>query len=340
MTTTWWPASSSSTGCTPSPSRSAVGGALASVRPFLAHHDGDVELLAVEPDGGAVVVRLLGNCDGCPSSAVTMQRGRRAGDRRGGAGDRRASTSPTSPPSPVPAGVEARWPYPQAGVRRLPVGVGGRAPAVLAVSDALGVLRRIRQPPQPRVDAVCELCGGPLADEHGHLVDLERRGLLCACRSCALLFTADGSGGQRFRAVPDRYRSFPGRPALAGAVGRPPDPGERRLLLRQLDARSRRRVQPRAGGRYESPPPLDAWDDLVDDHPELADMAPDVEAMLVRVDDRAGEAECFVVPIDVCYELVGQLRRLWKGFDGGAEARAALDAFFARVRSRAGDMHQ
>ena len=95
---------------------------------------------------------------------------------------------------------------------------------------------------------------------------------------------------------------------------------------------------PSPAGATESLLPLDAWGDLVADHPELADMAPDVEALLVRVDDRAGEAECFVVPIDACYELVGQLRRLWKGFDGGAEARAALDAFFANVRSRAGGM--
>ena len=43
------------------------------MRPFLAHHDGDVELLAVDPDAGAVVLRLLGSCDGCPSSAVTLQ---------------------------------------------------------------------------------------------------------------------------------------------------------------------------------------------------------------------------------------------------------------------------
>ena len=33
--------------------------------------------------------------------------------------------------------------------------------------------------------------------------------------------------------------------------------------------------------------------------------------------------------------LVGQLRRLWKGFDGGAEARQALEEFFAGVRARA-----
>jgi hypothetical protein len=51
---------------------------------------------------------------------------------------------------------------------------------------------------------------------------------------------------------------------------------------------------------------------------------------------RGGEgAECFLVPIDVCYELVGHMRRLWRGFDGGQEAHEALDAFFERVRARA-----
>jgi hypothetical protein len=42
-----------------------------------------------------------------------------------------------------------------------------------------------------------------------------------------------------------------------------------------------------------------------------------------------------VVPIDACYELVGKLRLLWKGFDGGQEAREAIDSFFDRVATRA-----
>jgi Fe-S cluster biogenesis protein NfuA len=52
---------------------SRVEAALASVRPFLRHHDGDVELLDVDEGAGAVHLRLLGSCDGCPSSAVTLQ---------------------------------------------------------------------------------------------------------------------------------------------------------------------------------------------------------------------------------------------------------------------------
>jgi Fe-S cluster biogenesis protein NfuA len=47
--------------------------ALAGVRPFLASHGGDVELLDIDAAAGAVRLRLLGSCDGCPSSAVTLQ---------------------------------------------------------------------------------------------------------------------------------------------------------------------------------------------------------------------------------------------------------------------------
>ncbi len=46
--------------------------ALHSVRPYLGSHGGDVELLGVGEDG-TVRLRLLGSCDGCPSSSVTLQ---------------------------------------------------------------------------------------------------------------------------------------------------------------------------------------------------------------------------------------------------------------------------
>ncbi|MEU8675420.1 NifU family protein [Streptomyces sp. NPDC048560] len=46
--------------------------ALESVRPYLGSHGGDVELLAVT-DEGTVRLRMLGSCDGCPSSTVTLK---------------------------------------------------------------------------------------------------------------------------------------------------------------------------------------------------------------------------------------------------------------------------
>jgi Fe-S cluster biogenesis protein NfuA/nitrite reductase/ring-hydroxylating ferredoxin subunit len=46
--------------------------ALESVRPYLGSHGGDVELLGVSEEG-TVRLRLLGSCDGCPSSSVTLK---------------------------------------------------------------------------------------------------------------------------------------------------------------------------------------------------------------------------------------------------------------------------
>ena len=42
-----------------------------------------------------------------------------------------------------------------------------------------------------------------------------------------------------------------------------------------------------------------------------------------------------VFPVDACYRLVGLVRLHWKGFDGGAEAWAAIDAFFAELQEGA-----
>jgi Fe-S cluster biogenesis protein NfuA len=49
-----------------------VAAALDSVRPYLGSHGGDVELLGIDR-AGVVTLRLLGTCDSCPSSTVTLQ---------------------------------------------------------------------------------------------------------------------------------------------------------------------------------------------------------------------------------------------------------------------------
>jgi hypothetical protein len=205
------------------------------------------------------------------------------------------------------------------------------------VSDALAVLQRIRQKPTrpvARAGEQCELCTEPILDDHGHLVDLEARNLLCACRGCYLLFVSEGAGGAHYRSVPDRYLTFP----------------EFRLSPTQWDSlqipvsvaffflnSSLGRVAafyPGPAGATESELPLDTWADVVAVNPALADLEPDVEAILVRAKPNQGGTECYLVPIDACYELVGHLRRLWRGFDGGREAHDQLDAFFDVVRTR------
>jgi Fe-S cluster biogenesis protein NfuA len=58
-------------GLHPVPLEERVAGALEQVRPYLASHGGDVELLAVET--GVVRLRLQGTCNGCPSSTATLK---------------------------------------------------------------------------------------------------------------------------------------------------------------------------------------------------------------------------------------------------------------------------
>ncbi len=206
------------------------------------------------------------------------------------------------------------------------------------MSDPLAVLQRIREaPPRPvvRPGERCELCTEEIPDEHGHLVDLEARNLLCACRGCYLLFTSEGAGGRHFRAVPDRYLAFPDFELSPSQWDSLQIPVSVAFFFLNSSLGRLAAFYPGPAGATESELPLDTWQEVVAANPTLATLQPDVEAFLVRSERGQGGAECFLVPIDACYELVGHLRQLWRGFDGGREAHDQLDAFFERVRARA-----
>ena len=179
------------------------------------------------------------------------------------------------------------------------------------------------------------MCATPVAARHQHVVDLRSRSLLCTCRPCYLLFT-DTQAELRFRAVPDRYLSFP-RFRLDRAQWDDLQIPVGLAFLFTNSAMGRTvAFYPGPAGATESELPLAAWEGIVEDNPQLRLLAPDVEALLVRTPGRtAGDRfSCHLVPVDACYELVGLLRRTWRGFDGGQEARAHLDAFFATVDAR------
>jgi Family of unknown function (DUF5947) len=206
------------------------------------------------------------------------------------------------------------------------------------VTEPLAVLQRIRQtrPREiPRAGEVCELCAEPIADEHGHLVDLEARNLMCACRGCYLLFTSDGAGGGHFRSVPDRYLSFADFELSPEQWDNLQIPVSVAFFFLNSSLGRVAAFYPGPAGATESELSLDTWAEVVEANPQLTSLQPDVEAFLVRSTSDAGGPECYVVPIDACYELVGHLRRLWRGFDGGKEANAKLDSFFESVRTRA-----
>lgn len=193
------------------------------------------------------------------------------------------------------------------------------------------LLQRIRTPvPLPRPGEKCEMCTAEIPDEHSHIVDLDNRGLMCACRGCYLLFLGGGAGGKRFRAVPDRYVALRGFALSPGQWEELQIPVGMAFFFKNSVEDRVVAFYPSPAGATESLLPLDAWERLADANPELADITDDVEALLVRA-----PAEGYLVPIDACYELVGQMRRLWQGFDGGQEARNELNAFFARIKAQA-----
>lgn len=204
--------------------------------------------------------------------------------------------------------------------------------------DPLAVLTRIRRSrtigPRPQPEESCDLCGEAIAAEHTHLVDIHARNLMCVCRGCYLLFTVEGSGGGHFKAVPDRYLALADLALTPAQWDSLQIPVSVAFLFVNSDLDRLAAFYPGPAGATESLLSLDTWTELADAHPEIASMHADVEAFLVRSRTGSGP-ECFIVPIDACYELVGRLRMLWKGFDGGSEAHQALDAFFDTVRVRA-----
>jgi hypothetical protein len=208
------------------------------------------------------------------------------------------------------------------------------------VTDPLSVLQRIRdtRPREvPRAGEVCELCTEPIPDEHQHLVDLQSRTLMCACRGCYLLFDSEGAGGDHFRSVPDRYVACTGFELSPAQWDDLQIPVSVAFFFLNSSLGRVAAFYPGPAGATESELPLDTWAEVVAANPLVASMRPDVEAFLVRSERGAGhdEAECYIVPIDACYELVGHLRTLWRGFDGGKEANQRLDEFFADVKARA-----
>jgi hypothetical protein len=176
------------------------------------------------------------------------------------------------------------------------------------------------------------MCTEAIPEAHPHVVDVSTRSLMCTCRGCYLLFT-DPKATLRFRAVPERYLSFPefrfgvaDWDALQIPVGLV-------FCFRNSDRQQMVCFYPGPAGATESELPQAAWEDLMRGNPGFDTLLPDVEAILLRRTD-GDTFEAHLVPIDACYELVGTMRMTWRGFDGGQEAAAAMAAFFAGVDER------
>lgn len=180
------------------------------------------------------------------------------------------------------------------------------------------------------------MCAEPISETHQHVVNLDSRVLMCACRPCYLLFSADGAK-LRYRAVPERYVSFPDFSLGPGQWDELEIPVGLAFLFRNSVQDRIIAFYPGPAGATESELPLAAWDSVVASNPALGQIEPDVEALLIRAPSRgesSSDYTCNIVPIDACYELVGGLRQLWRGFDGGQDAHEAMDRFFETVSAK------
>jgi hypothetical protein len=181
----------------------------------------------------------------------------------------------------------------------------------------------------------CELCGEPIAPQHRHMLDLDSRELMCACRACAILFDGDAAGGGHYRLVPDRRLAVADLQLGDALWDQLRIPVDMAFFFRDSRAGQVLAFYPSPMGPTESLLKLEAWEELERDNPVLALMVPDVEALLVN---RAkGARRHWLVPIDECYGLVGLIRTRWRGLTGGREVWEEIDTFFEQLdgRSRA-----
>ena len=212
------------------------------------------------------------------------------------------------------------------------------------MSSPYDVLARIRsnRPAPEQAGERCEMCSEPIRDEHQHVVNVAGRQLMCVCRACYLLFT-DNHADLRYRAVPDRYLAFDGFALDRRAWEALQIPVGVAFFFTNSALERTVAFYPGPAGATESQLDMDAWNAIRGADSRVGLLVDDVEALLVRVPEaRTGSADAescepqtYRVPIDACYEFVGRLRMLWRGFDGGQEARAFIDSFFSDIQARA-----
>ena len=211
----------------------------------------------------------------------------------------------------------------------LPGSAGGGSQPTGQDESLVKTLRRFRQ--RRPAEESCELCSAGLSPNHRHLLEISNSRIVCTCDPCALRFQ-DVVGG-RFKLIPRDVWHLPQLSLSAVEWENVALPINLAFFFYSTPEKKMKALYPSPAGATESLLPLAAWNSLAEKNPLLAKMQTDVEAFIVN---RVGiKREYYVVPIDVCFELVGLVRSHWRGLSGGDVVWQQVDGFFARLKARA-----
>ena len=186
----------------------------------------------------------------------------------------------------------------------------------------------LRQFTQRRVEGQsCEFCSEALGVEHRHVLEIATRKIVCACTACALRFENVIGKWKLIPRNPRRLQGFRLGDAEWAGLSLPIDLA---FFFSSTAVHKVVALYPSPAGATESLLPLANWQRLMSENPLLREMNPDVEALLAN---RLKEArDYYLVPIDLCFELVGLIRLNWQGLSGGEKVWHEIETFFAKLR--------
>jgi Fe-S cluster biogenesis protein NfuA len=340
----------------PVPLLERVQSALEQVRPYMESHGGNVELLSLEQ--GVARISLRGSCSSCAASTVTLELAikqaleQAAPDLEGleveGMTDATASmpTGPLLPlagdspaPAPPPTGAmalpmamspsPAPEPRPDGAIGLQMAMSGAPARPGAATNGLTHGAPALDRTPAPASEEQCDLCRTTIPEDHRHLLNLVERRIECVCESCWALRSGDAE-----------YRPTGARTLWLPALQLPEEvwasfqiPIGLAFFMDSSTAGCVVALYPSPGGATESELHFSSWSRMVELNPFLADLEPDIEALIVnRLSDPPAYA---IAPIDRCYALTGTIKVNWEGLSGGPKVGEAVSGFFDELRTQA-----
>ena len=155
------------------------------------------------------------------------------------------------------------------------------------------------------------------------MLEMATRKIVCACDAYTMTFVPVVEG--RFKVIPRDARALPEFQMSDADWENFSLPINLAFFFYNTPNEKMVALYPSPAGATESLLPLTAWETLVRQNPILAELQPDVEALLI--DRAAGAHHHFIAPIDKCFELVGLIRLHWKGFSGGENVWREIEKF-------------